>query len=139
MIIDREGNQYEIWERKNGYPIQDTDNKYGIEFFIVIPYTERQKALFSETKLLKELLSQTDFKAIKYSEGAYTEEEYAPVKKARAEWRARINEIEMEFVEPSLTREEMDMAEDLAIEKLKEAENANSKSADSTDSGQSGH
>ena len=135
MIIDRQGNRYELWERSAGHPIRDTDNKYGIEFFIVIPYTDKQKELFSEKKLLKTLLEQTDYKAIKYAEGAYSEEEYAPVKEARAEWRARINEIEQEFVEPTLTREEMDLAEDLAMEKLKEAKNADSKLADSTDSG----
>ena len=43
---------------------------------------------------LKEELSQTDYKAIKYAEGVMTDEEYQPVGIQRQAWRHRINELE---------------------------------------------
>lgn len=43
---------------------------------------------------LKQKLTQTDYKAIKYSEGWLTDEEYAEVKVQRQEWRKKINELE---------------------------------------------
>ena len=42
---------------------------------------------------LKCKLSCTDYKAIKYAEGQYTEEEYAPVKAAREELRVQIRQL----------------------------------------------
>lgn len=128
MIIDRSGNLIEFWERKNGRAIKDTDNKYGITFFICLPYTDEQKAQFAEIKQLKKYLTDTDYRTMKYYDGAYTEEEYNPYKEGRAKARARINEIETTFTEPTLTREEMDEAERLAIEKLKESEVGNADS-----------
>ena len=38
-------------------------------------------------------LKRTDFKAIKYAEGYYTEEEYRPIKERRQALRDRINEL----------------------------------------------
>ena len=43
---------------------------------------------------LKWQLSHTDYKAIKYAEGCYTEEEYAPIKAAREELRVQIRQLE---------------------------------------------
>ena len=43
---------------------------------------------------LKEELSQTDYKAIKYAEGVMTDDEYQPVGIQRQAWRHRINELE---------------------------------------------
>ena len=40
------------------------------------------------------LLAETDYKAIKYAEGQYTEDEYAPIRAQQAEWRAEINQME---------------------------------------------
>lgn len=125
MIIDKQGNILERWERKNGRAIRDVDNEYGIGFHICIPYTDEQKTMYAEIRELKKYLEATDFRALKYADGAYTEEEYAPYKNARASARARINEIEGSFIEPTLTRKEMDEAERLAIEKLKGREGAN--------------
>lgn len=125
MIIDRDGNLLEFWERKNGRAIKDSNNEYGIDFFICVPYTEEQKAYFAEIKSLKKYLTDTDFRTMKYYDGAYSEEEYQPYKEARASARARINEIEEVFQEPTLSREEIDRAERLAIEKLKESEGKN--------------
>ena len=46
---------------------------------------------------LKMLLSQTDYKCLKYAEGALTEEEYSETKAQRAAWRGRINALESEL------------------------------------------
>ena len=43
---------------------------------------------------LKIKLKQTDYQAIKYAEGQITEEEYAPIKAQRQEWRNEINLLE---------------------------------------------
>lgn len=43
---------------------------------------------------LKEELSATDYKAIKYAEGLITAEEYEPIKVERQALRDRINELE---------------------------------------------
>ena len=47
-----------------------------------------------EINELKKKLFDTDYKAIKYSEGWLTDEEYAEAKAQREEWRKRINELE---------------------------------------------
>jgi len=47
-----------------------------------------------EIESLKGELSSTDYKAIKYAEGYYTDEDYAPIKAHRQELRDRINELE---------------------------------------------
>lgn len=120
MIIDTSGNELFAWYRKDGALIFDRDNQYGIEFAIGVEYSEEQKARYAEIKELKKYLKNTDFRALKYADGAYTEEEYRPYKEARAEARARINELE--FEEPTLTREEIDAVEELYFEKSKPKE-----------------
>lgn len=47
-----------------------------------------------EIKMLKQKLAQTDYQAIKYAEGELSEEEYAPTKAQRKQWRQEINELE---------------------------------------------
>lgn len=47
---------------------------------------------------LKQKLQQTDYKAIKYSEGWLTEEEYAETKAERQRIRDEINRLEQELV-----------------------------------------
>lgn len=47
-----------------------------------------------EIKEWKEYLNSTDYKAIKYAEGALTAEEYEPDRQARADARAEINRLE---------------------------------------------
>lgn len=46
---------------------------------------------------VKKTLSSTDYKAIKYSEGLYTNEEYEPIKKQRQELRDEINKLQKEL------------------------------------------
>ena len=55
---------------------------------------DRLDTIWKEIKEKKRLLIITDFKAIKHSEGCYTEEEYAPIKALRQSYRDRINELE---------------------------------------------
>ena len=47
-----------------------------------------------EIQQLKKVLSDTDYKAIKYAEGQISEEEYASVRELRQSYRDRINELE---------------------------------------------
>lgn len=47
---------------------------------------------------LKSLLSESDYKAIKYAEGFFAEEEYADIKQQRQEWRNEINELEQDVI-----------------------------------------
>ena len=128
MIIDTNGKELTAWYRKDGKLIFDNDNKYGIQFAIGVEYTDEQKEQFERIKALKKYLKDTDFRALKYADGCYTEEEYKPYKDARASARAEINEIEKTFVEPTLTREEIDEIERLAMEKHKESEESNADS-----------
>lgn len=46
---------------------------------------------------LKQLLTNSDYKAIKYSEGLISEAEYASVKEYREELRTKINQLEEEL------------------------------------------
>ena len=46
---------------------------------------------------LKQLLSDSDYKLFKYQDGDMTEEEYAPIRKDRHDWRVKINELEAEL------------------------------------------
>ena len=57
---------------------------------------DRETAV-AEINALKILLRDTDYKALKHADGALNDEEYAPIRAQRAEWRARINELEAEY------------------------------------------
>lgn len=47
-----------------------------------------------EINALKQLLTNSDYKAIKFAEGEMSKEEFAPVREQRQAWRNRINELE---------------------------------------------
>lgn len=127
MIIDKEGNILKAWIRGNGPIIKDSDNPYDMNFNIALKYNAEQKQAFYDIYVLKKYLQSTDYKAIKYAEGAISEAEFAPIREARANAREKINELT--FPEPTLTRAEIDEAERLAMEKIKEARNANNRLA----------
>ena len=55
-----------------------------------------------EIATLKKQLSDTDYQAIKFAEGWLSEEEYAPIKAERQEWRNRINELELIIIEAQI-------------------------------------
>lgn len=124
MIIDTQGNQLVAFLETNGVVIQDkpSQNPYNIFFSICVEYNETQKAQYKQIKACKDMLSATDYQAIKFSDGAISEEEYAPIRAQRAEWRSEINRIEEDFHKPTLTREEIDVIEYKAMHKLKEQE-----------------
>lgn len=48
----------------------------------------------SEINANKQLLAQSDYKALKHADGALTDEEYAETNAERARFRATINELE---------------------------------------------
>ena len=53
-----------------------------------------ENAMRSEINALRQLLSATDYQAIKHSEGEISEANYAPIREKRQRWRDRINELE---------------------------------------------
>lgn len=59
---------------------------------------EIQKLLNQRVSCTNNLLL-TDYKAIKYAEGAYSDEEYAPLKLQRQAWRDEINAIDKQIEE----------------------------------------
>ena len=52
-----------------------------------------QKEYQKQVEQLKQRLTDTDFQAIKYAEGLYTEDEYAIIRNQRQEWRDLINDL----------------------------------------------
>lgn len=57
----------------------------------------RIAAIYAEIAELKRELAETDYMAIKHSEGWISDEEYAEIKAQRQAWRDRINELESEL------------------------------------------
>ena len=70
--------------------------------YCYIPYTKKELTkIKNQNRIneLKQLLKETDYRAIKYAEGCYTEEEYKPYKELRQSYRDEINELEQEIGE----------------------------------------
>lgn len=94
----------EITEQERKQPLPDRYSYYAVvdgKFAIKrrTPTVEEIKAdetvkINKQIYDLKQKLTQTDYKAIKYSEGLLTDEEYAEVKAQRQEWRTEINKLE---------------------------------------------
>lgn len=57
----------------------------------------RAEQINSEIIALKQLLTNSDYKALKYSEGLISDIEYAEVKTYRENLRAQINQLEEEL------------------------------------------
>ena len=95
---------YRLGKFENGIPLSD------VEFSDIDdwPYLkdkcphktqemiDRENAI-QELNQLKKQLSDTDYKAIKFAEGEINPEDYLPIKNQRAEWRAKINQLQAEF------------------------------------------
>lgn len=116
MIISREGEILECFFRQNGIVVRDGN------FSICLEYSQRQKEQYAEIAELKQKLADTDYKALKYADGALSSEEYEPIREQRQKWRDKINEIENDFTEPTITREEMDRAEEQAMKNVRYGE-----------------
>ena len=94
----------EITEQERKQPLPDKYSYYAVadgKFTIKrrAPTIEELhnddiQAINREINELKKKLSDTDYKAIKYSEGWLTDEEYAEAKAQREEWRSAINKLE---------------------------------------------
>ena len=90
---------------KEGFKVKwDSDShKWFYEEVIVekpeeyVP-TEAEK-LQMEISQKKGELYKSDYKAIKYAEGFISEEDYAPIKEERQNYRTQINQLEAEIVE----------------------------------------
>lgn len=70
------------------------------EILVYNVYTAKElKKVQSEKRIeeLIQLLSSTDYQAIKYAEGELTSSEYSPIKKQRKAWREEINQLEKEI------------------------------------------
>lgn len=63
---------------------------------VFVEYTQKEKD-FIRINECKKLLSESDYKAIKFAEGALTLEEYAPIKAQRQAWRDEINQLERKY------------------------------------------
>ena len=113
MLIDRYGNILPGYVMVNGIIIVDGD------FEVALDYEDTNSVeCKKKVKELKRLLEKTDYKALKFSDGALSEEEYAPIRKQRQEWRDEINKLEPQIIAPTITREELDKAEEIAMKKL---------------------
>lgn len=64
---------------------------------VFVPYTQKELDLL-RIEELKALLKESDYKAIKYAEGLFTDVEYAPIKAMRQSYRAEINALEAKYL-----------------------------------------
>lgn len=84
MKFYRKGNDIIQAEQKPGSGWKEiTEEEYN-----------RVAGILSQLAELKWQLSHTDYKAVKYAEGWYSDEEYAPIKAAREELREQIRTLE---------------------------------------------
>lgn len=79
------------WCNANNATIEDKGDYYEV-VEIKPPTQEEINAM--EVERLKAELASTDYKCLKYVDGAISDEEYAEVKAYRAELRQRINELQ---------------------------------------------
>ena len=77
------------------YPI--TDDMIEVEDIQAWVLDNTPQSIKNEWRIgeLKDLLTATDYQAIKFAEGQLTEEEYAPIKAQRQAWRDEINQLEL--------------------------------------------
>lgn len=79
------------WCNNNNATIEDRGEYYEV---VEIPAPTQEELNAIEVERLKAELSATDYKCLKYVDGALSEEEYAEVREYRAELREKINELE---------------------------------------------
>ena len=93
---NKEGNGY--------YCLKEPSNDVNLveiteeEFYEHInnPQTPKEE-IINQIALKKAELASTDYKCLKFVDGALTEEEYAPIKAQRAKLREEINELEAQL------------------------------------------
>ena len=72
----------------------------GYHYVVQVPHEPTEEEVAEMQRLnriaeLKQLLAESDYKAIKYAEGWLTADEYADTKAQRQAWRNEINELEL--------------------------------------------
>lgn len=99
---DNEGNPAPKFLMVNGCQVWNpTAQMYADAGFMpYIPPTPTEEEVAEMQRLnriaeLKQLLAESDYKAIKYAEGWITAEDYAATKAQRQAWRDEINELEL--------------------------------------------
>lgn len=87
------------WAISQGFVEQEVEQGYDCEWYLAGHAPQKPQAMIAAERIveLKALLAGTDYKAIKYSEGVVSEEEYAETKALRIAWRAEINQLEAEL------------------------------------------
>lgn len=65
----------------------------------IIDAKSKLEQINEEINGLKQLLKNSDYKAIKYAEGEISDVEYAPTRKYRQELRDKINALELDMQE----------------------------------------
>lgn len=89
---------YLAFAQAHGYQIIDYGMDGEEKLFMVrdMPIIEKTKEQIAKSRIkeLKKLLSDTDYKAIKYAEGCLSEEDYSTIKEQRQAWRDEINELQ---------------------------------------------
>lgn len=83
------------WCNSNNATIEDRGEYYEV---VPVPEPTQEEKNTAEIELLKAELSSTDYKCLKYVDGALTEEEYAEVKAYRQELRNKINQLEQDLL-----------------------------------------
>jgi hypothetical protein len=79
------------WCNNNNATIEDKGDYYEV---VAVPPPTQEELNAMEVERIKAELASTDYKCLKYVDGALSESEYAEVKAYRAELRQRINELE---------------------------------------------
>lgn len=59
----------------------------------------REYKIFCQIQELKQQLADWEYKTSKYTDGEYTEEEWAEIKAQRKQWREQIRQLEKELEE----------------------------------------
>ena len=59
----------------------------------------KREEIQSEINAFKQLLTQTDYKALKHADGAMTDEEYEETRQEREFYRSEVNRLEAELEE----------------------------------------
>jgi hypothetical protein len=91
----------EAFYQSIGMEKMDVEQAYNGDWYLLGYAPEKPASLIAEEEIseLKQKLSDTDYKCLKYVDGALTDEEYAEVKSERQSLRDRINELEEQLKE----------------------------------------
>lgn len=82
------------WCNIHNYSIMDDNDEY---YYCKDNNPTQQDIISTQINKLKQQLSDTDYKAIKYMEGYISEEDYSSIKQQRQSWRDEINSLEQQI------------------------------------------